>query len=207
MLANPQPGQRAEIRYAKDRWAKWGRELLPYQGLRCTVVIASKGKPRNHLVQIDACNMLAIVPCGNLMKAGNIEPEKIVPRCGECGADMVLRYTKKYNRKFWGCSQWPQCDGTHGAHEDGRPLGRPADKETKQWRMKAHKAFDQLWKTGIVQPRRMAYRWMQDAMGLTAEQAHIGMFDKAQCQELIRLVNKALRKGVKHPEDFRENRK
>ena len=70
--------------------------------------------------------------------------------CAECGVEMVLRTTKKYTykdgspRKFYGCSNWPECNGVHGAHLNGEPLGIPADKETKQWRIKAHERFDEI---------------------------------------------------------------
>ncbi len=113
--------------------------------------------------------------------------------CPECGAPMALRETRKYTypngdpRKFWGCSRWPECNGIHGAHPDGSPLGTPATAEVKQWRIKAHAALDSLWKSGGMK-RGKAYRWMQKAMGMTEEEAHVGKFDAAQCQQLIALV-------------------
>jgi hypothetical protein len=103
---------------------------------------------------------------------------------------MVLRHTSKFPKHplFYGCSTWPTCTATHGAHADGTPLGIPADKVTKAARIKAHDAFDKLWQGG--QMRRVeAYTWMQRVMGMTKEQAHIGRFTKAECEKLEGLAN------------------
>jgi len=103
--------------------------------------------------------------------------------CPECGARMVLRNSRF--GLFFGCTKYPECRATHGAHQDlGVPLGVPADKETKQWRVKAHEAFDTLWKNGRMS-RTKAYEWMRGAMGLSEEEAHIGMFDKETCVRLM----------------------
>jgi len=109
-------------------------------------------------------------------------------KCGECQALMVLRYSSKYERPFYGCSRFPECRGTHGAHKNGAPLGIPADKETKKARIKAHAAFDQIWKGHHVRNRFLAYSWMRKAMGLTDSTAHISMLTIPQCEELVRLV-------------------
>ena len=37
---------------------------------------------------------------------------------------MVLR-NSKYGL-FYGCSTYPNCKASHGAHKDGKPLGTPA---------------------------------------------------------------------------------
>lgn len=61
MIANPKPGRRVELRYAARV-----RPFAPLHGRTGVVVIASRGKPRNHLVQLDG-GPLVVVPCGNLM--------------------------------------------------------------------------------------------------------------------------------------------
>ena len=55
---------------------------------------------------------------------------------------------------FYGCSRYPVCQNTHGAHPDGTPLGKPANKATRE--------------------------------------ARIGLFDIAQCERLIALVEEHL---------------
>lgn len=109
--------------------------------------------------------------------------------CADCGSPMQLRSSRF--GPFYGCTRWPECDGTHGAHPDGAPLGRPADYDTRRARIKAHEAFDGLWQTGRLK-RRTAYNWMQRAMRLRPEQAHIGRFNAGQCYRLIRLVRQEL---------------
>lgn len=106
--------------------------------------------------------------------------------CPECGADMILRYSQVYERPFYGCERFPNCRASHGSHPDGEPLGIPGDKATKFWRMKAHKAFDVLWKGQRPRmDRASAYTWLQERMCLSEGEAHIARFDRAQCQRLI----------------------
>lgn len=112
-----------------------------------------------------------------------------------CGAKMILRETSKYkwnngqNRLFYGCSMFPKCKGTHGAHPNGEPLGTPADTKTKAARMVAHASFDLLWKP-MKAPltRDEAYLWMQSKLGMTSDQAHIGKFTVEQCESLCKAV-------------------
>lgn len=53
--------------------------------------------------------------------------------------------------------------------------------------MRAHAAFDTLWKGGEM-PRGDAYRWMQGALGMSQDEAHIGRFDVATCDRLVAAV-------------------
>lgn len=127
-----------------------------------------------------------------------------VMNCPEDGCDgvMVLRYSSKYDRKFYGCSNYPRCKATHGAHQDGRPLGIPADKETKRARIEAHAAFDKLWENagefydppvrGRKAKRRVmriarsrAYAWLRDSLGMTEDECHIGRFDLDACVRVV----------------------
>lgn len=109
-----------------------------------------------------------------------------IVQCGECRAPMVLR-EGRYG-KYWGCTKYPACRGSHGAHqEDGRPLGIPASKGTKTARADVHEAFDTLWKSGEMS-RIRAYKWLGEAMGLSKEEVHIGRFTKEQCVRAISLI-------------------
>lgn len=107
---------------------------------------------------------------------------------------MVLRESYKYPnkngtpRKFWSCSRWPDCNGTHSAHQSsGKPMGIPADKETKGWRIKAHAAFDPYVRKWF-QSRPEGYRFLQNVMGLSEKEAHISRFNIEQCKKLIMLI-------------------
>lgn len=103
--------------------------------------------------------------------------------CPDCGGVMALRESRF--GLFYGCENFPACRATHGAHPDGKPLGIPADRETKKARIAAHKAFDRMWRGPKSDcSRGEAYRRLQLLMNLSADEAHIGRFTKAQCEQL-----------------------
>jgi ssDNA-binding Zn-finger/Zn-ribbon topoisomerase 1 len=126
--------------------------------------------------------------------------------CPDCGSPMVLKTTTKFrdraghDRKFFGCSRFPDCTRTWSATPDGLPHGIPAmDEETRQARNAAHEVFDRLWKppTGRM-TRPQAYLHMRTLMGMSRDQAHIGNFDAEQCRELIRRLTDD-RSQKRHP--------
>lgn len=96
-----------------------------------------------------------------------------------------------YPKWFWIC-RTTGCDARCGCHPNSkRPLGGMATKATRDARMRAHAAFDRLWKGGPgkrFETRSEAYRWLAAAMGLAEVVTHIGMFDAVQCDEVVRLV-------------------
>ena len=103
---------------------------------------------------------------------------------------MVLR--AGHHGPYYACPEWPRCRGAHGAHPDGTPKGTPADAYTRKLRQAAHASIDPLWRPGPqkVFPTRMhVYLWMQNVMGMTAEEAHIGSFDAEQCIALVNHVH------------------
>lgn len=112
--------------------------------------------------------------------------------CPECGAPMVLRYSRKYERPFYGCSRYERtkCPGTHGAHPNGEPLGIPADCATKAARHELHLFFDQLWRGETrVMSRTQAYRWLERAIDASSRQeAHIGRFTIEECHHVLRIL-------------------
>lgn len=75
------------------------------------------------------------------------------------------------------------CRGRHGAHPSGLPLGTPADSKTRKARIDAHEVFDRLWKCRVM-TRTEAYRWLREAMGLTANTGHISSLNTEQCKLL-----------------------
>lgn len=121
--------------------------------------------------------------------------------CPECDGHLVLRRSK--HGLFYGCSRFPRCRAAHGAHPDGTPLGVPAGPETKQARIRAHEAFDRLWKSietlydrplddsakrrALKAARRRAYAWLRVMLELTEEECHIGRFDKTTCDRVVEI--------------------
>jgi ssDNA-binding Zn-finger/Zn-ribbon topoisomerase 1 len=129
--------------------------------------------------------------------------------CPECGAAMRLKKSK-YGL-FYSCSMFPACRASHGAHPDGRPLGRPGTAEEKVARVCAHEAFDTMYKgPNAPKSKSAAYQWMERVMDLTPEECHIGLFDMDACEELMRMVAEfhrggrvTRRKTTSHEEQWR----
>lgn len=101
--------------------------------------------------------------------------------------DSARIYGRSYGQALI-CDAFPRCDSFVGCHhESGAPKGTIANAELRDWRKRAHAAFDPLWKDG-KQKRHHAYEWLRLRMGLTREQCHIGLFNVAQCQRVIELI-------------------
>ena len=105
--------------------------------------------------------------------------------------------------KFYGCTNFPKCEAKHSAHQaTGKPMGTPAVKVVREARIRAHAAFDLLWKPRSpwqVKPppmsRKAAYRWMQEALNLSKDEAHIGLFTVERCEALIAVVGAVTEKA------------
>lgn len=114
--------------------------------------------------------------------------------CTMCGAPAAyVNNSVLYGRSFgewpylWHC-QNAECGASVGVHPGtDKPLGTFADKATRQARIAAHAAFDPLWKDGSMK-RKDAYAWLAERMGIDVNDCHIGMFDKAQCEQVFWLV-------------------
>lgn len=87
------------------------------------------------------------------------------------------------------------CGAYVGTHKNGRPLGVPADTETRKARSMAHKHFDVLWKRKMI-TRDCAYHQLSVHMGLPKEKTHIGMFTVEQCNRVVEFT-KGLMKNDK----------
>jgi hypothetical protein len=51
----------------------------------------------------------------------------------------------------------------------------------------AHQRLDTLWQSGEM-TRKEAYQWLKGEMNLSGDQCHIGLFNEAQCHQVIRLA-------------------
>lgn len=111
-------------------------------------------------------------------------------QCAECGGPMRLlrlvdNATEKQIGQFYGCKQYPACYCTHSAHADGKPMGKPANAETRAKRHEAHGVFDKLWKGDGWMTRAAAYRWLAEQFG--ADEVHMGSMDLEECERVIRM--------------------
>ena len=103
-----------------------------------------------------------------MSKKKNAKSRQKQLRCPYCGSAMTPRpaseiYEDRYgDRMLYVCNHYPKCDTyVNTARGTQKPLGIPANGELRHLRILAHKAFDQIWQTGIM-PREQAYRWMAD---------------------------------------------
>lgn len=111
-------------------------------------------------------------------------------RCGETGCGSPMRLIEGKYGKFYGCVRYPVCSGVHSAHQNsGKPMGIPANRETIEWRKKAHAKFDPYVKQWF-RNRREGYAFLQNVMGLSAKDAHISKFNIEQCQKLIEILDR-----------------
>ena len=112
---------------------------------------------------------------------------KIALKCADCGQWMSLKQGK-YGLTYF-CKSFPVCRGSHKASKKGKPLGFPGDKETRHWRIRAHKALESLYKgNGRVMTKTEAYGFMAYSMGLKAKQAHVSRLNLEQCKEVVDLL-------------------
>jgi len=108
----------------------------------------------------------------------------------------VCPYCSKKANMAWGRHIWPdrpelaekhiwrclQCSAYVGCHGDTwSPLGTLANYETRRERMKTHKEFDPLWKSGTMS-RSEAYLRLSKLIGIPIERCHIAMFTAEECK-------------------------
>ena len=111
--------------------------------------------------------------------------------CDYCGrrteyVDSSVIYGKSYGMIYL-CRPCRAYVGVHKGSD--KPLGRLANAELREWKKRAHDAFDPLWKCGRFRHRRnAAYAWLAEQMGLPKEETHIGMFDVPKCKQVIQIM-------------------
>lgn len=97
-------------------------------------------------------------------------------------------YGRDYGTNLYVCRPCDARVGTHG--KSNKPLGIMANHRLRVLRKICHRKFDPLWNNKRSKwARHNAYKWLQEVMELTPEQAHIGMFNEEQCRKLIKILN------------------
>ena len=84
-------------------------------------------------------------------------------------------------KQFFQCEP---CNAYVGCHDNGHPFGTLANSELRLLRIKAHQAFDPVWKTGRL-TRKRAYKWLAKKLGV--DSIHIGQMNSDQCKRTIEL--------------------
>ena len=120
---------------------------------------------------------------------------KICPYCGEsteltdASESPNTMYGKRYICRP--CGAWV---GVHAGTEQS--LGSLANAELRSLRMLAHNWFDPIAKEGLIDDfytvyvagmstRAKAYHWLAHEMNIKPEYCHIGMFNEAECQQVV----------------------
>lgn len=114
----------------------------------------------------------------------------VAGRCVEPGCDGLLekRFSEQTSTYFYGCCNYPDCNGVLPANPDGSPRGQPRSRALMAARTAAHAAFDKLWQEGHCD-RGAAYSWLRAATGLDHQDAHMFQMDAEQCMIVIERVS------------------
>ena len=120
-----------------------------------------------------------------IIKLGTAHPDP----CPECGDALILKDTGRFGA-FYGCINFPECQGTAGAHGDGRPLGKAVNKKTKLQRVVVHKVLTTLQKNKHWN-RNALYDWL-DKLFSEKEHVHIADLDKQEIKKIIREAQKEM---------------
>lgn len=106
------------------------------------------------------------------------------------GGDVIYPHRKDLvSKRFWRCAPCGAYVGCHGNTD--HPLGRLANAELRAAKMRAHAAFDPMWRRQKLR-RSEAYRRLADFLGITPRECHIGMFDVAQCARVVEFAKERL---------------
>jgi ssDNA-binding Zn-finger/Zn-ribbon topoisomerase 1 len=118
------------------------------------------------------------------VKIGNLSFPEWELTCPDCKAKMELVSGESQGKKLmYRCSNHPKCPATHGAFNDGRPVGTPGNKKTRYHRHVHHAFMDPLWQKGHISRRRL-YKRLSERLRLPVEDCHVGKLNAQQCQQL-----------------------
>ena len=119
-----------------------------------------------------------------------------ITKCRYCGGIVYLKTSQEFYGEDYGTSLYVcennDCGAYVGTHAGtSKPLGTLARKDLRNMRRSCHRMFDPLWKTGIM-TRDEAYVLLQERMGMSPEEAHIGMFDEKDCRRMLVLFQRGV---------------
>jgi len=114
--------------------------------------------------------------------------------CPYCGKEALWVsnekvYGKRYGKSYM-CYYCPTDEAYVGCHNNTRkPLGTMANKELRDWRIKAHAKIDPLWRTGSDKTnrnyrRKKLYQRLKELFG---HEVHVGESDIEMCKKIIEI--------------------
>lgn len=112
-------------------------------------------------------------------------------KCNICGDNKVYLVKNSFGWR-WVCTT---CKAYVGCHKGTQvPLGTMADNTLRKYRQQAHFYFDYMWKikkqNGDYLARKKGYAWLSKQLDIPIVKTHIGMFDKKQCEKVIKICKK-----------------
>ncbi|MCK5604626.1 hypothetical protein KAR91_22245 [Candidatus Pacearchaeota archaeon] len=124
-----------------------------------------------------------------------VEPP-ICPYCKDLAkfVDSIVVYKRSYGM-IWHCSP---CDAyvRIKSNDDGRnePAGRLANAELREWKQKAYRAFETVWRQAERKGRRGSafkarlggIKWLASVLKIPKEHCQIGFFDINMCKRVIK---------------------
>ncbi len=118
--------------------------------------------------------------------------------CPYCGQPAVLTSSEEvYGRDYGLLYLCAPCDAYVGVHRGTtKPKGTLANAELREWRKRAHAAFDPLWQDILTtcpnvakhKARNGAYRLLAEQLEIPVKECHIGMMDEATCDQTERVM-------------------
>lgn len=111
------------------------------------------------------------------------------PYCGQddqlvTGREVYPHRPDLFAKPIWACMPCRAWAGCHPGTE--RRVGRLANAATRQLKMRAHEAFDPLWKDGRMK-RGAAYAWLRERTGLDERECHIGWMSDDYLRRVIEI--------------------
>ena len=124
-------------------------------------------------------------------------------RCPYCGKPLILRsadgiyHENPRNTMLYVCKDYPQCDTYVRTHPGTSvPVGTPANRELRALRNEAHRYFDQLYRSGMMN-KQDAYLWLADFLQVPLSQAHIGYLGEYYCKQVIAASQELLKNWIR----------
>lgn len=117
--------------------------------------------------------------------------------CPYCNEPTVFTDSKEiYNGKSYGMIYLcRKCRAYVGIHKDSidQALGRLANEDLREWKKKAHAAFDPIWRGKYFKDRQKAYDWLCNMLEIPRHLTHIGYFDIPECRKTVEVCTNFLK--------------
>lgn len=78
----------------------------------------------------------------------------------------------------------PKCKASLIAGPNGKPRGVPGNKETREWRRRAHMVFETMWKEEGVS-RSSAQRWLARKLRIPTKRCHFAYMDVPMLKRVV----------------------